>query len=127
MPCFSEQQYWPDLLLEPLFVGGEGTIPDGVKSIRYAAFQNCTSLENITIPNNVTSIGNCAFLGCTSLSSVTIPNNVISIGTSAFNNCTNLKTLKYKGTEAQWETISKGSNWNNNCPAEVVFNYEGNE
>src|SRR5690349_14175412 len=44
-----------------------------VTSIGDAAFQNCTSLTNVTIPDSVTTIGTNAFSYCTSLTSVTIP------------------------------------------------------
>ncbi|NBI88924.1 leucine-rich repeat domain-containing protein, partial [Lachnospiraceae bacterium] len=48
------------------------------------AFENCSSLENITIPNTVTSIGDSAFYNCTSLANVTIPDSVTNIGRNAF-------------------------------------------
>lgn len=44
-----------------------------VTSIGKGAFQDCTTLENITIPDSVTSIGDGAFSGCTNLESITIP------------------------------------------------------
>lgn len=97
-------------------------IPDTVTRIGDGAFNGCTSLKSITIPNSVTSIGENAFSGCTKLASVTIPNSVTSIGSYAFYNCTNLKIIRYKGTEAQWEEIFKGSSWKTDCPAGVVFN-----
>ena len=45
-------------------------IPDGVTSIGYAAFSNCTGLTSITIPAGVTSIGNYAFGGCSNLAEI---------------------------------------------------------
>ena len=48
----------------------EYTIPDGVSSIGYNAFEGCTSLTSVTIPNSVTQIGLNAFGDCTSLVSV---------------------------------------------------------
>ena len=68
-------------------------IPEGVTSIGYSAFQNCTGLTSITIPNSVTSIGTDAFSGCTGLTSITIPNSVTSIGYGAFYGCTGLTSI----------------------------------
>ena len=48
----------------------EYTIPDGVTSIGYGAFANCSSLATITIPEGVTSIGYIAFYSCSSLAEV---------------------------------------------------------
>ena len=111
------------------------TIPDGVTSIYEYTFRGCTGLTSITIPNSVTSIGSSAFYGCTGLASVTIGNGVTSIGNSAFYNCTGLTSvtipdsvtkienyafidcstltnIAFKGTMAQWYTITKGNDWN---------------
>ena len=46
-------------------------IPEGVTTIGYAAFLNCSSLTSIEIPEGVTSIGGYAFSGCSSLTSFT--------------------------------------------------------
>ena len=103
-------------ILDNAFLNNENltsiTIPDSVTNIWRYAFSGCTSLTNIIIPNSVTSIGDDAFDYCTSLTSVTIPNSVTSIGHYAFSRCTSLTSITFKGTKAQWNSISKGWNWN---------------
>jgi len=74
-------------------------------TIGSSAFQNCTSLTNITIPNSVTSIGRVAFRGCTSLTSVTIGNSVTSIGEEAFRDCTSLKEFIVSEGNTQFSSI----------------------
>ena len=69
------------------------TIPDSVTSIGSYAFYDCRSLTSVTIPDSVTSIGDYAFKGCTSLTSVTIPDSVTSIGDWAFSNCESLTSV----------------------------------
>lgn len=124
------------------------TIPDSVTSIGYSAFGYCKSLSSITIPDSVTSIGGCAFSNCFklssitigsgvtliefgefqdcySLSSVTIPDNVTSIGNGAFERCTSLSSITYNGTQAQWASVTKGTDWNYNVPATVVHCTDG--
>ena len=59
-------------------------IPDGVTSIGYEAFYDCTSLQTITIPDSVTSIGDYAFRYCKSLQTITIPDSLTDIGFRAF-------------------------------------------
>ena len=120
------------------------TIPDSVTSIGVSAFGYCTGLTSVTIGNSVTSIdsyafygcrltsvtignsvtsiGDYAFLNCTRLTSVTIPDSVTSIGSQAFYNCTGLKTIYYKGTEEEWNDITKDSYWISDTNYTIIYN-----
>lgn len=107
------------------------TIGNSVTSIEDRTFSTCSSLARITIPDSVTSIGKYAFYYCTSLASITIPDSVTSIGDSAFSGCESLANIYYKGTEEQWNAITKGSDWNLNIGSNVeggtviTYNYTG--
>ena len=72
----------------PSIIGGKivTIIGDG-------AFDNCSSLTDVTIPNSVTNIGDRAFGGCSGLTSVTIPDNVTNIGWGAFSGCSGLTSM----------------------------------
>ncbi len=93
------------------------TIPSSVTSIGVSAFSSCSALQSITIPSSVTSIGDYSFLDCSALQSITIPSSVTSIGECAFSSCSALQTITFQGTTTQWNSISKGIAWKNNCPA----------
>ena len=54
-----------------------------MKSIGEHAFEN-TNISTITIPEGVTSIGYRCFYECSSLSSVQLPSSLVSIGQLAF-------------------------------------------
>ena len=82
-----------------------------LKTIGAEAFYKCGKLESITLPQSVTEIGTLAFYDCGSLKSIDVMNNVDSIGASAFCN-TKLGTIRYCGTQAEWDAIDKGDNWN---------------
>jgi hypothetical protein len=72
---------------------GAYTIPNGIISIWYNAFLDCSGLTSVTIPNSVTSIEGSAFSGCSGLTNVTIPNSITSIRSEAFAYCTNLTSV----------------------------------
>lgn len=75
-------------------------IKEGVKTIDFDAFSNCTSLVKVELPNSITSIGDFAFEGCSSLKKVTIP-NVAYIPWWCFKDCTSLmEVVISKGVKA---------------------------
>ncbi len=49
------------------------------------------------------------------IKSVRIGNGVMHIGSYAFSGCRNLVVIVFHGTKAQWDAITKGSDWNNNA------------
>ena len=69
-------------------------------------------------------IGKDAFFECYDLTSVVIPNSVISIGDDAFCACRSLASIKYCGTEEEWEAIAKGNDWDRQTGSyTVIYNY----
>ena len=96
---------------------------DGRTIMQYANGKSDTSF---TIPDGVVTISHAAFFWCENLTSVVIPNSVSSIEGEAFSLCTSLTTIYYKGTEAEWNKISKVSGWNPS-PGNytVIYNYKG--
>ena len=120
------------------------TIPNSVTSIGNDAFYNTLWYNNQpdglvyagkvaytykgTMPSNTSivlregtlGIAGCAFNNYKGLTSVTIPNSVTSIGNDAFRNCKGLTSIKFNGTKAQWNAISKGFLWKYSVPAMQV-------
>ena len=103
---------------------GTYTINENTKIIAYGVFDYFDRLTSIDIPDGVTSIGGWAFYDCTSLTSVTIGDSVTSIGDYAFSSCYSLTTINYKGTEEEWNAISKGLYWNSGTGNYTInYNY----
>ena len=65
---------------------------EGVTAIGDDAFDNCTSLAEVTIPSTVTQIGDSAFVS-TNISALDLPKGLLEIGTYAFANCKQLKEV----------------------------------
>ena len=79
---------FPHIIIPKTFFSDEKP----VTRIGYAAFEQCSSLKEITLPESVTDIGDYAFAK-TSLTSVTLPKNVVRIGESAFWCCNSLTEI----------------------------------
>ena len=77
------------------------------------------------MPNHVNMIGEGAFYKCESLTSITVPASVTIIGNGCFQGDKNLKTINFEGTKAQWESITKGDDWNFSIGASVVHCSDG--
>ena len=101
------------------------TIPDSVTGIGEYAFYYCRGLTSITIPDGVTSIGKYAFKGCSNLTSITVPGSVTSLGDQTFYNCSSLTDITFAGTMAEWNAITKGSDWNTGTGAYTVHCKDG--
>ena len=97
-------------------------MPDGVVSIGYYAFRDCSRLAGITIPDSVTRIiGNQTFANCSSLTNVAIGNGLTRFDSYAFSSCTNLPRV----------TIGNGVTRTNagafqNCPSLMEVSFRGN-
>ena len=74
----------------------------------------------ITFDGDVTSIGESAFMDYVSYTSITIPNSVTSIGDRAFAGCSSLTSITFGGTMEEWNSVTKGSKWNDKVPATYV-------
>lgn len=61
-------------------------IPNGITSIGYSIFQNCSNLESVIIPNSVREIDSNAFQG-TALQSIVLPEGITRIGQAVFGQC----------------------------------------
>ena len=64
------------------------------------------------ISEGTTTIGEGAFSGCTNLCSVVIPATVETIEADAFSNSANLSDIYYKGSEEEWNAVTKADGWN---------------
>ncbi|MBQ8497664.1 MAG: leucine-rich repeat protein [Clostridia bacterium] len=72
----------------------DAVIPDGVTTVGYRAFYDCSELQSVAIPNSVTVIEDSAFYLCRSLQSIEIPESVTTIGTDAFIFCYGLQSIE---------------------------------
>lgn len=88
-------------------------------------------VTKVSIPEGVTSIGEGAFANCFDLTEVILPASITAISSSAFFRCTALASIYFKGTEEEWNAITKGNNWNLHMGEDVTggtvitYNYTG--
>ena len=101
------------------------TIPSSVETIEESTFWSCENLTSVIIFEGTTTIGETAFVFCGNLKEITIPKTVTSICTKAFLFCTGLTDITFNGTASEWEAIIKGTEWNEDVPAEVVHCTDG--
>ncbi len=86
-------------------------IEDGVTAVGDHAFVWCFDLTTVTLADSVTEIGTEAFLGSSKLRTVSLPEGLTAIESGAFQWCEKLSRIVFRGTQEQWEAVSKGENW----------------
>ena len=84
-------------------------IPDSVTSLGSSVFEEAY-LDSVVIGQGITTIPYSAFKGA-DIIELTIPAAVTTIESKAFDDNYYLKTINYGGTKAQWEAITKDTNW----------------
>ena len=84
-----------------------------------------TLTGTVTFPEEVTSIGANAFYNYQALTGLILPNTLEAIGEAAFRNCRNLTDLTWYGSDEQWESVVKGTNWSLNTKIQGYTRYSG--
>ena len=69
------------------------SLPNSLRTISLAAFEDCSSLQNFIIPEGVERIEQLAFSGCSSLTEMRIPSCVSSFGPQVFYRCKYLQAI----------------------------------
>lgn len=83
-------------------------LPKGFYRIGIRAFSGCKALNDVEFNEECTIIGEYAFEGCRSLKEITFLKGIEIIGTGAFDET--LTKIRYEGSAARWENVSKGDN-----------------
>lgn len=99
--------------------------PNGCSVTGYEGVPTVVAIPETYEGLPVTSIGQDAFAGCTGLISVTIPDSVTSMGDHTFRDCSKLTSVAFEGTKAEWNNITKGTDWNESCPFAAVVCSDG--
>ncbi|MGN1411000.1 MAG: leucine-rich repeat protein [Oscillospiraceae bacterium] len=71
---------------EPVVKPFEETIPDGIVSISYSAFENVEGLTTLKVPDTLKTIYDYAFANCPSLTTIEFSNGIEYVGNNAFIN-----------------------------------------
>ena len=132
-------------------------LPEGITRIGEYAFADARFMSTLILPNTLTTIGDAAFCwatvyglrnqlvipeGVTSigwsafwqtgLRSIVLPKSLKTIGANAFGVSTDLANIYYRGTQSEWNAISKGVGWNEydmgksvSGGTKIHYNYKG--
>lgn len=108
-------KYKTELKCCPAGKTGSYTVPSTVTSLAYAAFSNCTQIEDVILPDGLESIGQYAFYDCQNMESIIIPESVYSIANGAFGNCDNTLTIYCETCTDPYSWEEDWNGWNGGC------------
>lgn len=102
------------------------TLPSSLISILSCAFQGCYKLETVTFTGlNLTNIFDYVFSSCIKLNNIVIPSSVTNINVYAFTNCTELTQIYINRVQADYASMTLGTNWNGGKPIYVWLHANG--
>ena len=84
------------------------SLPEGLTSIYYSAFNQCYSLTSVNFPQSLKVIGSQAFQYCRNLQSVDLPNGLEYIGSGAFYD-SGLKSVELPNSVVEMDSYAFGS------------------
>lgn len=98
-------------------------LPAGVREIGLRAFNNCYALTSADLGacESLTTLESYTFSECYALTEVSLPASLTSIEENVFINCESLKTVRFAGTEAQWNAIAVSEGNDALLNANIVF------
>lgn len=67
-------------------------INEGITSVEFESFANCTNLTNVSLPKTLTKIASYSFENCTSLTGILITSNIKDIAPTAFQGCIKMQS-----------------------------------
>ena len=108
------------------FIFQDGVIFDedgsifGVDSDYESCFAGCSELTYVRLSNTMTKVHLEDFDACPKLKTIYLPESIEVIDMYAICYCESLTDIIYAGTVAQWNAISKGTNWISDVPATYV-------
>lgn len=73
-------------------------LPEGISTVGWLSYKDCTKLESVIIPVSVKSIEQSAFQNCINLKKCIIGHGVNNISMNAFQKCDNLEVLSLPNT-----------------------------
>ncbi len=104
-------------------------LPNGLVYAGKVAYKykgDMPSNTTIVLEEGTLGIAGTAFSRCTGLINITIPGSVTNIGSYAFSGCSELTRITFNGMRAQWNAISKGTNWNSGTGNYTIHCTDGN-
>ena len=117
--ALTEGYYFEGCLQLEKFSFGENS---PITEIKWAFFQNCASLKEVTLPEGTVDISSMVFNYTTSLKELIIPENA-ACSVNAFRGWTNDQILHFKASKDIVAGLFTG-NWNNECDARLVYDEE---
>lgn len=87
---FIEDEVFSDCPYESI------SLPDSMKSLGAALFENSQNLEKVKLPAQITNLPPYLFSGCSALTKITMPNELESFSEGLFRNCISLTEIPFR-------------------------------
>lgn len=104
--------------LEEIIIGGNQS-----KILSYS-FQGCINVKRIVLSEGIKQIAQYAFYECKNLEELVLPSSLESLN-GIFYNCSKLKSINYRGTVEQWNSIEFSNEWSYGSSVSTIVCSDG--
>ncbi len=127
--CYADEEAGVYYLAKYVGTATAVTLPNQINGHDYEilarAFRGRSDLTSVTLGSGVTKIGVAAFENCSGLTSIVVSNSVTQFDVGVLRYCSNLTSITYQGTAAQWNALTKSSEWNKGTGEYTVYCTDG--
>ena len=105
------------------FDGTKITKLDLPTTLKNISFYDSTQIKEVSFANGTTTFP--SLISSISLETVSLPSTITKIDARQFADSSKLTTIKYGGTMAQWDSLEKGWDWDENTSLKQIICSDG--
>ncbi len=108
---WSDGYCYPEVTEFDIIIHSRGGISEKATTIGEKVYSGRKDLTTLALHEGMAWLQSYAFADCTSMTNVSLPASTWLLENGIFDGCTALTEIRYQGTVAEWQKVSKWNHW----------------